>query len=60
MVTVQDVLNDLDDAKSALYAMVNGGLLDENINDQVQELLREAYSMLEDALDEPVLGSRWG
>lgn len=60
MVTVQDVLNDLDDAKSALYDMVNGGLLDENINDQVQELLREAYSMLEDALDEPVLGSRWG
>ena len=60
MVTVQDVLNDLDDAKSALYDIVNGGLLDENINDQVQELLREAYSMLEDALDEPVLGSRWG
>ena len=60
MVTVQDVLNDLDDAKSALYDIVNGGLLDENINDQVQELLREAYNMLEDALDEPVLGSRWG
>ena len=60
MVTVQDVLNDLDDAKSALYDIVNSGLLDENINDQVQELLREAYSMLEDALDEPVLGSRWG
>lgn len=60
MVTVQDVLNDLDDAKSALYDIVNADLLDENINDQVQELLREAYSMLEDALDEPVLGSRWG
>lgn len=59
MVTVQDVLNDLDDAKSALYDMVNGGLLDENINDQVQELLRAAYELLEEQVDLP-LGSRWG
>lgn len=60
MVTVQDILGDLDDMKSALYDIVEGGLLDDNINAQVQELLREAYNMLEDALDEPVLGSRWG
>ena len=48
MVTLQDALNDLDDLKSALYDIVEGGLLNENINDQVQELLREAYSLLED------------
>ena len=49
MVTVQDVLGDLDDMKSALYDIVEQGALDENINDQVQELLREAYSLLEEA-----------
>ena len=48
MVTLTDALNDLDDLKSALYDIVEGGLLNENINDQVQELLREAYSLLED------------
>ena len=51
MVTLQDALNDLDDLKSALYDIVNGGLLNENINDQVQELLREAYAMLEEEVD---------
>ena len=49
MVTVQDVLGDLDDMKSALYDIVEQGALDENINDQVQELLREAYYLLEEA-----------
>lgn len=48
MVTVQDVLGDLDDMKSALYDIVEAQQLDANINDQVQELLREAYSLLED------------
>jgi hypothetical protein len=52
MVTVQDVLGDLDDMKSALYDMVEEGALDENINDQVQELLREVYGMLEEEQDE--------
>lgn len=51
MVTLTDALNDLDDLKSALYDTVNAGLLAENINDQVQELLREAYSLLEDEVD---------
>ena len=51
MVTLTDALNDLDDLKCALYDIVSGGALDENINDQVQELLREAYSLLEDELD---------
>lgn len=48
MVTLQDTLNDLDDLKCALYDIVEGGLLDENTNDEVQELLREAYRLLED------------
>ena len=47
MVTLQDALNDLDDLKCALYDLVNAGQLDENINDQVQELLRDAYGTLE-------------
>ena len=51
MVTLQDTLNDLDDLKCALYDIVSGGKLDENIADQVQELLREAYALLEDELD---------
>ena len=51
MVTLQDVLNDLDDMKSALYDIVNDGQLDENINDQVQELLREVYDMLDEEVD---------
>ena len=51
MVTVQDVLNDLDDLKSALYDIVNAGLLDENVNDQVQELLRDAYDQLDAEVD---------
>jgi hypothetical protein len=52
MVTVQDALNDLDDLKSALYDIVERGALDENINDQVQELLREVYGMLEEEQEE--------
>ena len=48
MVTLQDTLNDLDDLKCALYDIVEGGNLDENVNDEVQELLREAYRLLED------------
>ncbi len=51
MVTLQDALNDLDDLKSALYDIVNGGLLNENVNDQVQELLREAYDLLDGEVD---------
>ena len=51
MITLQDALNDLDDLKSALYDLVNANGLDENINDQVQELLREAYYLLEDEVD---------
>ena len=51
MVTLTDALNDLDDLKCALYDIVEGGALDENINDQVQELLREAYGLLEDEVD---------
>ena len=51
MVTLQDALNGLDDLKSALYDIVNGGLLNENVNDQVQELLREAYDLLDGEVD---------
>lgn len=51
MVTLQDVLNDLDDMKCALYDIVNGDGLDENTNDEVQELLREVYRLLEDEVD---------
>ena len=49
--TVTDILGDLDDMKSALYDIVDEGALDDNINAQVQELLREAYSLLEEELD---------
>lgn len=51
MVTLQDVLNDLDDVKCALYDIVSAGKLDENINDQAQELLREVYDMLDEEVD---------
>ena len=45
------ILADLDDLKSALYDLVEEGGLDENVNDQVQELMREAYTMLEEEVD---------
>lgn len=48
MLTVQAALDDLDDLKSMLYTIVQQGDLDDNINAQVQELLREAYELLED------------
>lgn len=51
MVTLQDTLNDLDDLKCALYDLANADRLNENICDQVQELLREAYTLLEDEVD---------
>ena len=51
MVNVQDILGDLDDMKSALYDIVEGGLLNDNINAQVQELLREAYDLLDEEVD---------
>ena len=51
MLTVEDVLGDLDDMKSALYEIVEQGGLDDNINAQVQELLREAYNLLEEEVD---------
>ena len=47
MPTVEDLLADLDDIKSALYTLVEAGQVDENINDQVQELFREAGYLLE-------------
>ena len=49
--SIQDVLGDLDDMKSALYDIVEEGRLDDNINAQVQELLREAYGLLEEEQD---------
>ena len=49
MLQVQGVLDTLDDVKSELYEIVDSGGLDRNINDQVQELLREAYYMLDEA-----------
>lgn len=48
MFTLSDVLADLDDVKSRLYDLVESGQLDENINDQAQELMREAYGLLEE------------
>ena len=48
MNTLDDLLADLDDFKSALYTLVEQGALDELKNDQVQELLREARELLED------------
>lgn len=47
MPTVDDILGDLDDLKSALYDCASVGNIDSNICDQVQELLREAYALLE-------------
>lgn len=49
---LQDLLDTLDDIKSELYELVDDGQLKENINDQVQELLREVYGMLEEEVDE--------
>ena len=46
--TVHDLLADLDDLKSALYALVDKGQLEVNTNDQVQELLREVYTLLDE------------
>lgn len=51
MLTVQDALGDLDDLKSMLYTIEEQGGVDSNINAQVQELLREAYYLLEDEQD---------
>jgi hypothetical protein len=48
MPTLQDILADLDDLKSALYDLAQAGQLDTNINDQAQELFREAYGLLEE------------
>ena len=48
---LQDLLDTLDDIKSELYELVDDGQLNENINDQVQELLREVYGMLEEEVD---------
>ena len=48
---LQDLLDTLDDIKSELYELVDDGQLNENINDQVQELLREVYGMLEDEVE---------
>jgi hypothetical protein len=44
MVTLQDILADLDDLKSALYECED---VDSNLRDQAQELLREVYYTLE-------------
>jgi len=48
MLTVRDILGDIDDVKTALYTMVEDGNLAVNVNDQVQELMREVYSILEE------------
>lgn len=47
MPTIEDILGDLDDLKSALYDCEQGGNVDENTCDQAQELLREVYALLE-------------
>lgn len=47
MPTVEDILADLDDLKSALYDCESAGGIDQNISDQAQELLREVYALLE-------------
>lgn len=51
MLTLNGVLGTLDDMKTDLYVLVDKGQLDENINDQVQELLREVYTMLDEEVD---------
>ena len=45
--SVDDVLADLDDLKTALYALVYKGQLASNTNDEAQELLREVYALLD-------------
>ena len=47
--SVDDVLADLDDLKTALYALVYKGLLASDTNDEAQELLREVYAILEES-----------
>jgi hypothetical protein len=49
MPTIQDILADLDDLKSALYDCESVGGIDTNTCDQAQELLREVYALLEGA-----------
>jgi hypothetical protein len=44
--TLDDILADLDDIKSALYDCKD---LDENTCDRAQELLREVYAILEES-----------
>ena len=51
MLTLQGVLGELDDMKTDLYVLVDKGQLNDNINAQVQELLREVYDMLDEELD---------
>jgi len=46
--TVEDILADLDDLKSALYECKS---VDANICDQAQELLREVYALLDGEVD---------
>lgn len=46
--TLEDALADLDDLKSALYALVDAGQLEVNTNDQAQELLRSVYTLLDE------------
>jgi hypothetical protein len=47
MPTIQDILGNLDDLKSALYDCEVVGGVDQNTCDQAQELLREVYALLE-------------
>ena len=46
MSKLQTAMDDLDDLKNYLYDCEASGDLSENINDQVQELLREARDLL--------------
>ena len=46
MPTVDEILGDLDDLKSALYDCESVGGIDSNTCDQAQELLREVYALL--------------
>lgn len=45
--TLEDALADLDDLKTALYALVYKGQLASDTNDEAQELLREVYTLLD-------------
>jgi hypothetical protein len=47
MHTVEDILDDLSDLKSALYECQEAGNVDLNTCDQAQELLREVRDLLE-------------